>query len=100
MKVFDNYEISPCTRTEEPDSPGRFYFEVCEPSEADVWTLYGHITGQGVEAIGDFYSREAAEEVFYRITGEAYGSHEQVVSRLRLMHAAPLLLEALEPYAI
>ena len=98
--VYDNYEISPCRRFEEPDSPGKFYFELCEPSEADVWTLYGHINGQGVEAIGDFSSREAAEEVFYRITGEAYGSHEQVVSRLRLMHAAPLLLEALEPYAI
>ena len=31
MKVYDNYEISPCTRTEEPDKPGHFYFEVCEP---------------------------------------------------------------------
>jgi hypothetical protein len=31
MKVFDNYEISPCHRYEEPDSPGNYYFEVCEP---------------------------------------------------------------------
>ena len=31
MKPFDNYEISPCTRTEETDRPGHFYFEVCEP---------------------------------------------------------------------
>jgi hypothetical protein len=98
--VYDNYEISPCRHCEEPGKPGHQYFEVCEPQEADVWTLYGHLEGQGVEAIGDFSSREAAEDVYYRITGEAYGSHEQVADRLRLMHAAPLLLEALEPYAI
>jgi hypothetical protein len=69
---FDDYEIHPCTRTEEPDSPGHFYFEQCEPAEADVWTLYGHIPGQGVEAIGDFDTREHAEEVFARITGRPY----------------------------
>ena len=57
MKVFDNYEISPCARFEEPDVPGKFYYEVCEPEEADVWTLYGHIPGEGVQAIGDFSKR-------------------------------------------
>jgi hypothetical protein len=69
MKTYDNYEISPCTRTEESDSPGTHYFEVCEPDEADVWTLYGHLEGEGVEAIGDCPTREAAEQVYYRITG-------------------------------
>jgi hypothetical protein len=69
MKVYDDYEISPCRRYEDPDSPGTFYFEVCEPEEADVWTLYGHISGEGVEAIGDFATRERAEETFLRITG-------------------------------
>lgn len=69
---FDNYEISPCKRHEEPDSPGQFYFEPCEPDEADVWTLYGHIPGQGVEAIGDFATLAFAEEVFSRITGAQY----------------------------
>jgi hypothetical protein len=77
MKVYDNYEISPCRRYEEPGSPDKFYFETCEPQEADVWTLYGHITGEGVEAIGDFPSRDAAEQVYYRITGKAFtGSYE------------------------
>jgi hypothetical protein len=69
---FDDYEISPCQRFEEPDSPGRFYFEVCEPAEADVWTLYGHIPGQGVEAIGDFNNFDHAAEVYTRITGRPY----------------------------
>jgi hypothetical protein len=100
--VYDDYEISGCCRLDDagrPDPDGKAV-EPCEDSEAHFWTLYGHITGQGVEAIGDFPTREAAEEVFYRITGEAYGSHKQVAKRLRLMHAAPLLREALEPYAI
>jgi hypothetical protein len=69
---YDDYEIHPCTRTEEPDSPGRFYFEVCEPARADVWTLYGHIPGEGAEAIGDFDTHEHAQEVFARITGRPY----------------------------
>ena len=70
---FDGYEIAPCLRHEEPDSPGRFYNEACEAAEADVWSLYGRIPGQGVEAIGDFDTREHAEEVYARITGERYG---------------------------
>jgi len=95
MKPFDNYEISTCKRFEEPDSPGRFYFEVCEPHEADVWTLYGHITGEGVQAIGDFASRQAAEEVYFRITGLKFTGSYKVDAHLRIMHAGPKLFEAL-----
>jgi hypothetical protein len=96
MKPFDNYEISPCRRYEEPDSPGEFYFEVCEPREADLWTLYGHINGQGVQAIGDFSKREYAEEVFERITGIPFTGSYTAEPHLRIMHAGQKLLEALE----
>lgn len=96
MKVYDNYEISPCRRYEEPDSPGKFFFEVCEPHEADVWTLYGHINGQGVEAIGDFPTCKVAEEVFFRITGLKFTGSYQAEAHLRVMHAGPKLLEALQ----
>ena len=95
MKVFDNYEISPCHRYEEPDSPGEFYFEVCEPEEADVWTLYGHINGEGVQAIGDFSKREYAEEVFERITGIPFTGSYKAEAHLRIMHAGPRLLDVL-----
>lgn len=71
---FDDYEIGPCLRFEEPDSPGHLTFEPCEPHEADVWTLYGHVSGEGVHAIGDFATREHAEEVFARITGRPYAA--------------------------
>jgi hypothetical protein len=96
MKTFDNYEISPCARFEEPDSPGKFYYEVCEPEEADVWTLYGHVSGEGVQAIGDFSKREYAEEVFERITGIPFTGSYAADARLRIMHAAPKLLQALQ----
>jgi len=69
---FDNYEIQPCRRYWEPDEPDRAFVEPCEPFEADFWTVYGHIPGQGVQAIGDFDTREHAEEVFARITGRRY----------------------------
>jgi hypothetical protein len=95
MKIFDNYEISHCRRNEEPDSPGKFYFEVCEPHEADIWTLYGHVNGEGVQAIGDFATREHAEEIFRRITGLKFPGSYKADSHLRVMHAGPRLLEAL-----
>ena len=96
MKVYDNYEISPCRRLDDaglPDPNGLIY-EVCEPDEADVWTLYGHIPGEGVEAIGDFATREDAEEAFQRITGIPFGGHDEVEARVRLMHSGPRLLGA------
>ena len=96
MQVFDNYEISPCTRSEESDKPGYFYFEVCEPHEADIWTLYGHTNGEGVRAIGDFPTREAAAEVYSRITGLPFAGSYEASARLRVMHAGPKLLVAAE----
>jgi hypothetical protein len=70
---FDAYEIAPCRRFREDGDRDRFYYEPCKPEEADVWTLYGHIPGEGVEAIGDFESCKQAEQVYARITGDAYG---------------------------
>ena len=69
---FDNYEIHPCRRFIDPDEPDFSFVEPCEPFEADFWTLYGHVSGEGVQAIGDFDSGEHAEEVFARIAGRRY----------------------------
>jgi hypothetical protein len=70
---FDAYEIGPCRRFREDGDRDRFYYEPCKPEEADVWTLYGHIPGEGGEAIGDFESCKLAEQVYARITGRSYG---------------------------
>ena len=69
---FDAYEIQPCHRYFDADEPDMAFVEPCEPFEADFWTVYGHIPGEGVQAIGDFDTREHAEEVFARITGRSY----------------------------
>ena len=72
---FDDYEIGPCRRFREDGERDHFYYEPCPPDEADVWTLYGQISGQGVEAIGDFASCAVAEQVYARITGRRYGGN-------------------------
>ena len=46
--------------------------EQVEDAEADFWSLFGHIPGQGLDCIGDFATREHAEEIFARITGRRY----------------------------
>lgn len=71
---FDDYEIGPCRRFREDGERDRFYYVPSSPEEADVWTLYGHIPGKGVEAIGDFETCALAEQVYARITGRRYGS--------------------------
>jgi hypothetical protein len=42
--------------------------------DAESWGLFGHIPGQGLVLIGDFETRESAEEIYARITGLRYGS--------------------------
>jgi hypothetical protein len=90
LKVYDNYEISGCAKSSEYP----YEVEQVNDPEAQFWTLFGHLHGEGVEAIGDFATCEHAEEVYSRITGLRYtGANE--ADRLRVMHAGPMLLDAL-----
>lgn len=66
---FDKYEIHGIKTY---GKGSRRYCEQVEDSKADYWSLFGHIPGQGVDCIGDFATREHAEEVFARITGRLY----------------------------
>ncbi len=98
MKVYDNYEISGCHRLDKKGRPhpnGRC-IEICDDSQAHFWTIYGHIDDEGVQAIGDFSTREAAERVYFRLTGQPFTGSYQADARLRVMHAGPKLLEAAE----
>ncbi len=60
--VFDAYEVHGCRDYGD-------YVEQVPDAQAQFWSLYGHIPGQGLECIGDFTSRQHAEEVMQRITG-------------------------------
>lgn len=66
---FDDYEIHGVREF------GKGKHRCCEPvpdDEAQFWSLYGHIPGQGLECIGDFKTRSLAEEVYARITGQRF----------------------------
>lgn len=54
------------------------------------------MNGEGVQAIGDFATREHAEEVFFRITGLEFTGSYKAEAHLRIMHAGPKLLETLK----
>lgn len=66
---FDGYEVH---GVREYRHRGRKYCEQVADTEATFWSLYGHIPGQGLECIGDFKTRQHAEEVYTRITGSIY----------------------------
>jgi hypothetical protein len=67
---FDEYEVH---GVREFDDGNGKYCEQVPDDEAIFWSLYGHIPGQGVDCIGNFKTREFAEEVYARITGRRYG---------------------------
>ena len=67
---FDDYEVHGVKEFKEA---GMKWCEQVHDSEAEFWSLYGHIPGQGLECIGDFKTRCDAEEIYARITGRHYG---------------------------
>ena len=66
---FTAYEIHPCRRLRYDDEPDRAYVERCEPYEADFWTVFGLLADGLSMAVGDFATREHAEEILGRIAG-------------------------------
>ena len=77
---FDDYEIHGVKRFDplpgqEEQSQGQViagHYEQVDDAKADFWSLFGHIPGQGLDCVGDFPTREHAEEIFARITGRRY----------------------------
>ena len=66
---FDDYEVHGVRGF---SRGAKSYCEQAPDEKAHFWSLYGHIPGQGLECIGDFTSRAAAEEVYARIIGRPY----------------------------
>jgi hypothetical protein len=77
---FDEYEVHgmkrlPAIHGLEEEPVGRV-IDNCEQvpdDEAEFWSLFGHNPGQGLDCIGDFKTRDHAEEIYARITGHRYG---------------------------
>jgi hypothetical protein len=66
---FDAYEVHGII---EYDESGTKWCEQVADHQATFWSLFGHIPGQGVLCIGDFETRDHAEEIYARITGKNY----------------------------
>lgn len=61
---FDNYEMHPVRTVlgafNDDASRIRQGVEVCQPAEAEFWSVYGHLTTGGVDCLCDFDDRSAA----------------------------------------
>jgi len=71
---FDDYEIHGVREWFGSPFGQEKYCEQVHDDDAQFWRLYGHIPGPGLDCIGDFKTREHAEETYARITGRRYGS--------------------------
>jgi hypothetical protein len=68
LTPFDDYEVHGIRAVE----PYYEDFEQVDDSDAQLWSLFGHIPGHGLECIGNFDSRQLAEAVYARITRRHY----------------------------
>ena len=66
---YDGLEIHPVCTIKEQD--GTTFEEICEPEEADMWSVYGHLKTGGIECFEDFTSLDIAE-VFAETLHAAY----------------------------
>lgn len=73
---YDAYEIAPCIRTDVDKDGIEIYQAIpntksLTPGQKKrlIFTLYGHIHGEGVQAIGDFREWNFAVECYQKITG-------------------------------
>ncbi len=66
---FDDYEIHGIRKFGKGRSK---HCEQVPDRKARFWSLFGHIPGQGLDCIGDFPTREQAQEIYARITGRRH----------------------------
>ena len=68
---YDTYEIHPCVLLDDNangtpvrnDDPTGVSYEQCEEDDPNIaiWSVYGHIPGQGLESISDHPTKEEAQ---------------------------------------
>ena len=87
FEAFDNFEIHPCHYLDDDDEGS---LEQCDDSDAEVWVLYGHIPGQGLDAICEFDSLAHAKEIYHRIVGQPFtGNVSDDMKNVLAMRAPP-----------
>ena len=68
IREFDALEIHPCCLVATTPA-GEQIVETCKPTDADFWTVYGHLITGGVEAFEDFASEAQAIRFRDRLAG-------------------------------
>ena len=66
---YDAFEIHPCLLLDannnpvKNDDPMGISYDQCDEDDPNlaVWSVYGHIPGQGIESISDHPTKEAAQ---------------------------------------
>jgi hypothetical protein len=81
---FDDYEVH---GVREFGRGKNRHFEQVSDEEAQFFSLFGHIPGQGLDCIGDFKTRALAEEVYARITGRPYRGGKALAAIARAAEA-------------
>lgn len=76
MQTFEGYEIKPF-RLFDNGTSGGIAIEECVPDQAEFWTLFGKEGGRA-EPIGDFDTRQDAEQLYRRISGWTCNASAQV----------------------
>ena len=79
LEPLDEYEIHGCRKISEF---GHAWVEQSADEDAQFFTLYGHIPGRGVDAIGDFTNRELAEEILLRLNPAVKAAASELLAAL------------------
>lgn len=60
INTFDALEVSPVACWEDEQNPAQLICEICEPSEANFYSVYAHVKGKGVQCFADCDTEETA----------------------------------------
>jgi len=63
----DGFEVQPVMYLQWNDGSGQRSMEVCEPWEADVWTVYAWKRGEGVQALFDLATKRQANAIMAKL---------------------------------
>lgn len=60
---FDAFELQPVKKVGEV-AEGSEAWEVCEEDDAEMWSVYIHVPGEGLQCIADCETKESAEKLY------------------------------------
>ena len=82
---YDAFEIHPCLLLDannnpvKNDDPMGISYDQCDEDDPNlaVWSVYGHIPGQGIESISDHPTKEAAQIAIISLVKAAHSVSEK-----------------------